>query len=249
MKKRFVLVIILICILICPYFAEADVVDDLDDNVDKGLDNIDFSEFDGIADNFGFGAAEKIKEIISGNFDGAESFLQVVAALAGDGVKDILPELSAVFAVLIIIGLVRHLSGGLISQSTGSVSLITSTYVGIYQSINKVSALSDASMPILLTLLIANGGNVLSSVCQPSMVMFSSVVIKIISAVILPLTVFSIVFSIVGNLSSDVKVGKVSGFFNSAATWCLGVIFMLFSAFTSVQGISASAIDGVHTVP
>ena len=84
-----------------------------------------------------------------------------------------------------------------------------------------------------------------SSVCQPSMVMFSGVIIKLTQRVILPLSVFALVFALVGNISSNVKVGKMSSFLNNISGWVLGVVFMLYSAFTSVQGISAMAIDGV----
>ena len=84
-----------------------------------------------------------------------------------------------------------------------------------------------------------------SSVCQPSMVMFSIGVIEIIRNVVLPLSIFALVFSVVSNISSNVKVSKASTFLNSASNWVLGIVFMLFSAFTSVQGISAASIDGV----
>ena len=84
-----------------------------------------------------------------------------------------------------------------------------------------------------------------SSVCQPSMVMFATGVIEIVRCAVLPLSIFALVFSVVSNISSNVKVSKASSFFNNTASWILGILFMLFSAFTTVQGISASTIDGI----
>lgn len=259
MKWRFLCVALLLCILLIPNEAFADTLEELEQNVDESLDNIDFSQVNEISNNYFGSVADKIKDIINGNFDSAESFFDIILSVSTEGIKSVIPQLSLIFAVLVIIGLIRNISGGIISQSTDNVisfvgiavifssllSLIVGMYKQIYETLYSVSALTDASMPILLTLLVANGGVTLSSVCQPSMVMFSTVVIKIIIGAVLPLSVFSLVFSVIGNISTDVKVGKMSGFLNSASSWILGVIFMLFSAFTSVQGISASAIDGV----
>ena len=124
-------------------------------------------------------------------------------------------------------------------------SMIVEVYKQIFSMLNRVATLSEVSSPILLTLLVANGGTASSSVCQPSMVMFSTMVIEFIRSVVLPMSVFALVFTAVSNISSNVRVNKASAFFTNAASWLLGVLFMLFSAVTTVQGISAATIDGV----
>ena len=119
----------------------------------------------------------------------------------------------------------------------------------IFQQVSKIlgeiAMLADASMPILLTLIVANGSANLSTVCQPSMAMFSGVIIGVVRNVLLPLTLASTAFSFVSNLSQNVKMTKLSAFFNNASTWILGILFTVFSAFTSVQGIAAASMDGV----
>ncbi len=259
MKLKMTVLLALIFILILPNFAYADVIEDLENEVTDNINNIDFSQVDDVAFDFIGSVAGKVQSIINGEYDSAESFLQLLLALLTSGLKALLPELSVIFVVIVILGLIRKTSGGMISQSTDEVvsfvgvtvvivstlSLIAKAYKDVYQVLFQVSALADATMPIMLTLLIANGGNVASSVCQPSMVMFSGVIIKLTQRVILPLSVFALVFALVGNISSNVKVGKMSSFLNNISGWVLGVVFMLYSAFTSVQGISAMAIDGV----
>ncbi len=257
--RRIVCIIILTLLLTFPVFAQADVLDDLNDNVNEGLDNIDFSEVNDIASNFFGDVAEKVKSIINGEFDSVENFWQVVISLFAEGIQGILPETVSIFVVLVILGLIRKTSGGLISDSTDSIvsfvgvavviasvlSMIVDVYRQIFTMLSQIATLSEASSPILLTLLIANGSNVSSSVCRPSMVMFSATVIEIVRTVVLPLSVFGMVFAVVSNISSNVRVSKASGFFTNASGWILGVMFMLFSAVTTVQGISAAAIDGV----
>ena len=259
MKWRVVTIIILLLLLAFPICARADVIDDLEENVEEGLGNIDFSEMDEVASGFVGNFLDKVKSIINGEFDSAESFWQMLGQMFGEGVVELLPQLCAITVVLVILGLIRRTSGGLISESTDSVisfvgvtvvllavlTLIVGLYRQVYDVLFQVATLSEASSPILLTLLIANGGNALSSVCQPAMVMFSSVVIAIVRNVVLPLSVFALIFAIVSNISSNVKVGKMSGFLTNAASWTLGIVFMLYSAFTSVQGITAGSLDGV----
>lgn len=259
--KRKVLTIFLILLLLTltPQFAYADTLDDLNNEVKDNLGEIDFSDVEEIADEHLGGVADKVLKIINGEFDSADTFWMLLLALFGDGLKSVIPSLISIFAIIAILGLIRRSSGSMISESTNEVvnfvgvtvvlvavlALIVTSYKQIYQLLAKISALTEASMPILLTLLIANGGNVASAVCQPSMIVFSTIVIKVIQTVILPLSVFAMVFAIVGNISSNVKVNKMSGFLSNTSNWILGSLFMVYSAFTSVQGISAASIDGV----
>lgn len=261
MKRKLIvaILILLLALTITPRSAFADTLDDLENEVKDNISEIDFSQVEEIANNHVGGIAEKVLAIINGEFDSAETFLRFVAVLLSDGLKSVLPKLAAIFAIIVILGLIRRSSGSMISQSTNEVVnfvgvtavlitvlvLVVSSYKQIYRLLSEVSALAEVSMPILLTLLIANGGNVASTVCQPSMVMFSTVVIKTVQTVVLPLSVFAMVFAIVGNISSNVKVGKMSSFLSSSSNWVLGTLFMVYSSFTSVQGITAASIDGV----
>ena len=259
MKWRVVVITILLLLLVFPCYARADVMDELQENIEEGLDNLDFSAVDGVASGFVGSVLEKVKSIISGEFDSAESFWQMLGQMFSEGVGELLPQLCAIAVVLVILGLIRRTSGGLISESTDSVisfvgvtvvllavlSLIVGLYSEVYTVLFQVATLSEVSAPILLTLLVANGGNALSSVCQPAMVMFSGVVIAIIRNVVLPLSIFALIFAVVSNISSNVKVGKMSSFLTNTAGWTLGIVFMLYSAFTSVQGITAGSLDGV----
>lgn len=258
-KISIILLLVFLSAMFVHNVAYADTISDLEDEVKDNLDEIDFSDVDSIADGHIGSVADKVLAIINGEFDSAETFLSLVLTLFGEGLKSILPQLVAMFAIIVILGLVRRNSGSMISESTNEVinfvgvsvvmitvlGLVASSYKQVYQMLNKICALAETSMPILLTLLIANGGNVASAVCQPSMVVFSTVLIKVIQTVVLPLSVFAVVFSVVGNISSNIKVNKMSGFLSNTSNWILGCLFMVYSAFTSVQGITAASIDGV----
>lgn len=260
MKKVVIVILLLIlAFTFVPVISFADTLEDLEQEVADNLDKIDFSDVDDVTGGNLGGIGDKVMSIINGNFDGADTFIEFLTVLLGDSLKNILPKLTAIFAIIVIMGLIRRTNGGMISAGTNEVvnfvgvtavlatvlALVVSSYANVYRILTQVSMLTETSMPILLTLLIANGGNVASSVCQPSMVMFSTVVIKSIQTVVLPLSVFAMAFAVVGNISQNVKVNKMSSFLSGASNWFLGCLFMVYSAFTSVQGIAAASIDGV----
>lgn len=261
-KLPFLLFVIVSVCALCAVSAPpvfADTQSDLNQEVEKGLDNIDFSEIENVSTPFFENFAEKVRQIINGEFDSAQSFWELLVSMIGSNFSGILPQLISIFCILAVCGLVRNTSDGFISPDTSGIisfvgvtvvsvsvfALVAEAYGQVVSMISQTAALTDAAMPVLLTLVIANGGNASSSVCQPAMVMFSSVVVGTVKNVLLPLSVFGMAFVVVSNISSDMRVEKLSAFFNSASSWILGVMFTLFSAFTAVQGITASAIDGV----
>lgn len=249
----------LLCFVCIPQFAYADIQQDLSDQVNEGLGNLDFSQVEQVTSGYIDNIVDKVRAIINGDFDNAESFLQMVLSLLGDSLSQLLPQLVSLFVVLVLVGLVRNTSGGFISQSTDNVVsfvgrtvvvlTLVSLFVDVFHQVDSViaqlSLLAEVSMPILLTLVIANGSANLSAICQPSMVMFSGVIINVVQNVLLPLTLSATAFAFVSNLSQNVKVTKMSKFLNNMASCILGIMFTIFSAFTSVQGIVGASMDGV----
>ena len=258
MKKLFVLLSLLLVIL-APQVAYADLEQDLNEQVQQGLGNLDFSQVDQVTSGYIGDLVAKIQQIISGEFESPESFLKTIFVLFGGNFSYILPKLICLFVVLVLVGLMRKTSGGFISQSTDElvsfvgravmlftlISLFVDVFKQVAETVDQLSVLTNASMPVLLTLIVANGSNNLSAVCQPAMVMFSGVIISIVKQVLLPTTICATAFGFVSNLSQNVRVSKISTFLSSASSWLLGIMFTVFGAFTSVQGIVAGGLDGV----
>lgn len=255
--RRIVLLVLVAMLLVTPA-AQADVTDGIYDSVEEGLGNIDFDDFDAVGQDDIGSVADKIRKIINGEFDDAADFLSLLASVFFADVTELLPCFMSIFVVMVIVGLARRSSGGFVSADTEEVisfvgtavvilmllSLVKGVYNVVSDLINKVGALAEAATPIALTLLIATGGNTLQAVCRPSMVMLCSLITSIQTG-LLPLSLFSLIFAMVSKLSGSLRVEKLSSFLNNLGGWILGVVFMFFSSFTSVQGITAGALDGV----
>lgn len=256
--KLLVLLITVIMVNSCG-IAYADTIDELTDTVDQTLDGLDFSDIDSVAGDFIDSVYDKIQQIINGQFDSAESFWNIFWELLGSSLSNVSAAVVSVGIIMIILGLVKNTSDGLIGKSTQTVisfvgvcliissivSILVDVYVSVFALMDKLASLSQASFPIMLTLLVANGGNAVSTVCQPSMVIFSSFVIELVKNVILPFSVSSMIFVAVSSISRNIRLNKTASTIQSISTWLLGIVFMFFSAFTTVQGIGASTIDSV----
>ena len=93
--------------------------------------------------------------------------------------------------------------------------------------------------------LTAIGGTTSVAVYQPMVSVISVVITQLMVNIILPLFIFGYVFNIIGNLSSALKLNKFSAFASSLSKWFIGIVFTVFTAFLSIQGITASVHDGV----
>jgi stage III sporulation protein AE len=255
-----ILIITVVAIFPCAPAAADSVADDLNNVIDESLDNIDFSEVDKQAEgSFITSVVGKIKQILNGEFDSATDFLSYLASILQLNFKSLLPPLLSVLLICILCGIVTKNKGGLISEPTGNIiylvcfSMVLLTlcanlfgfFTSVHTLLTNLSKLTDAVMPITLTLMVANGNNVTAAVYQPAVAMFSVTVIKIVSSVILPLASLSLVFKIISSLSDNIKVTKMSSFLTNISSWLLGIVFMVFSSFLSVQGLTAMSIDGV----
>ena len=96
-----------------------------------------------------------------------------------------------------------------------------------------------------MTLLTALGGSVSVGIYQPAIALLGNLFVSLITYFLLPLFIFSIVFSIVGNLSNGTRLDKFVSFLQSLFKWCIGLSFTIFLGFVSIQGVMAGAVDGL----
>lgn len=246
-----------------------EIFDKLDQSVDEQLGMLDLSGLDKILEELGLEEGglfenktftEKVQSILDGEFaEDTQGFLQAFLKLIFDGIIKLLPVLSGIAVVAILCGIITNMKSGFISQATGEIVffacfalvivLTLSCAAGLIESAENAVRLLKKQMnlafPILLTLMAGVGGVVSAKAYQPAVALLSGGVAEIVANVILPLFVFTLVFSVVGNLSKSVKLSKLTDFFKSTSVTILAITFTVFTAFMSVQGLTAGAFDSV----
>ena len=131
-----------------------------------------------------------------------------------------------------------------------AVSLLVITMIKnlVSSTTNAVTSMTgqmNAIFPILLTLMIGLGATSTASVYQPIVAIISTYVADFFTYFIVPLFTISFVFAIISNLSDSVKLDKFSSFISSFFKWSVGLVFTIFFAVFTLQGITASKFDSL----
>ncbi|MDD2227435.1 MAG: stage III sporulation protein AE [Clostridia bacterium] len=247
--------------------SEDDLENELKENIDEQLSNLDLADLEIFLSNlseeqkeiFGaLGILEKLQAIISGEFgDDTSSVFEALIKITFDEILKLLPLMASIIAIAILAGLLSDFRGN--SQSVGDIihfvcyGVIITIIAGATlqmialttNTLNLIVTQMEIVFPILLTLLTAMGGTVSVAIYQPAVVLLTAVVAQIFTHILMPIFIFSLVFSIVSNLSNSVKLDKLSGFLNSMFKWIIGIVFTIFMGFLAIKGITAGSIDSI----
>ena len=253
----------------CAENTTVEISEDLNNSIIDELNEIDFSALNGVVEEFQNNSTNifsidniksKIYSIISGeNAVSYSSFFASVFSIFVDLIVKYLPMLSLIVAIGVISNLLNGIKSKFIEKSTSGLihfvcflAVVVLT-IGMISSISKTSVSSVNSMvsqmnaifPILLTLMIGIGATASAGVFQPIVAIISTYVADFFTYLILPLFMVSFVFGIINNLSDNIKLDKFNSFISSLFKWCVGLIFTLFFAVFTIQGISAGTFDSL----
>lgn len=246
-----------------------EISDNIAEKVDLQLQSIDFSELDIMLEEFSknqgsiFGSekfASNVSKIIKGeqavNY---ENFFQAILGIILDSALSYAPLFALIVGVGVLCSLIGNLKSKFKEKSVEDIVHLVCFCIIVIVCCTAVKTLfnsttgavavmkkqMDIIFPILLTLMTATGSVASVGVYQPAVAVLTSGITQLISYVLLPLFIFSFVFCIIGNLSGNVKLDKFNTFFFSLFKWIVGIVFTVFFAFLSIQGISAGSFDSV----
>lgn len=249
--------------------AEKDLEEELKQEINDQIGNLDFDEIEKIVQKLSTDTknlfasnsfVDKINLIISGDYaENSQSFFSSVMSIFWEGLKSALPLIASIISISILGGMVANLKPVTNGKSVGNIiHFVTYGIVIIFlgtslveiikittTTLTTVKGMFDGIFPVLLTLLTAVGGTVSVGIYQPAIALLSNIVISLITYILLPLFIFSMVFSIVGNLSNNVKLDKFVAFLQGTFKWTIGLCFTIFLGFISIQGVMAGAVDGL----
>ncbi len=249
--------------------AETSYENQIEENVDEIIGAFDFDEFEDIVNGLsqdedgvfnGDSFAQKVKKLINGDYEvNFTTILSIIFSFFIDSFKSVIPIMCMVCVIAIISNLLMQSKSSSSSKSVGDIVhfacfalivmiLFSVTKQVIQVSIDAISSIKsqmELTFPILLTLMASIGSGVSVGIFQPLVAILSGGMITVFQSIILPLFIFSVVFSVVGNLSDNIKLNKFCDIFNSVFKTLIGFIFTLFTAFLAIQGISAGSYDGL----
>jgi len=271
--KKIIFFFVLISVFFVPQSAErayaAETTEEnLDEAVTEALDNIDLSGYESLIDllneynGYGFSVSARriIDDIIHGKAEPTFEyfFSSAIELLAGE-MTGLAPQLIIIVIIAVLYGVLKNLNSGFLNAGTQKVVFLACYALVItvisYMFVNTVkSAVNtfefikkfvDLGFPVLITLVTALGGSATVAVYQPYVLIFSEVLMTMVTAVIMPLFYITFIFGIVGNLSENLKLDKFSSVTKSASEWIMGIVFGTFITLLTAQGITGASFDGL----
>lgn len=238
-------------------------------SIEEMTDELDLSElqrlFSELDENkqslFGGDIAGYIKAAASGESGmGFESFFGYVLSAFGASVKDVLPLVASVAGIAAAVALISGIKGNFAGSSTEkavsiagvalcSVTVLLSAFSAIKavgELVGSLRAQCEAVFPILFMLMTALGASGSIAVYQPAVAVLAFSITELITVVVLPLIIASLVLGVISGVTSEEggteSLSKVTA---SAAKWLMYTSFFLFTAFLSVKGATAAVFDNV----
>lgn len=242
--------------------AESNDESIINDMINEALEKLNLNELEEYLSNTIFsdkGIKERLIDYIKGgNTDYGSIFSQIVEIFFKE-VKELLPFFATITATALLCGILSSLHTGPLKkgiENTVFTVAFIATLIPILQVITRCFANSESCVltmkkqmellfPVLLTLLTASGGSVSVAICKPSVAFLSTTIVEIISTLVFPITLLIFSFSIANKLSDDFKFSKFISVFKSVNKWIIGIAISIFGLFFTIQGISASAYDGI----
>ena len=252
-----VCLLVLLVLLLLPHGAVAASLEERTEEVLSGLDLSGLQRE--LEENalFAQDAAALLKTLASGQaVMTGEDALRWLADAAAGLFRDTLWRMTRLLIPALIsavaeqLHLRRSLSGaahyGGLLMTMGFLVADLEAYVALcQQSVAGMAGLMQALFPLLVTLLAAVGGAASSLFYQPAVMAAAGSMTALVAQATMPLAVSVAVLTMVGGLSSQLRVGKLCKLFRQAADWTLGLGFTVFIGVMTVQGLSAAAVDGV----
>ena len=243
--------------------------DDLNGTVLEELQEIDFSGFNDIINEFNSNKTNifsienvksKVYSIISGK--SAVDYSNFLGSLFS-GIIELVIKYLPMLSIIIGIGVISNLLNGVKSKfnekSTGNlinivcflsvailvIGIVTSLIDTTATSISRMVSTMNILFPILLTLMVGLGATASVGAFKPVVAIISTYVADFFNYFITPLFMMSFIFAIISNMSDNVKLDKFSSFISSLFKWSVGLIFTLFFAIFSLQGITVGSFDSL----
>ncbi len=173
--------------------------------------------------------------------------------------KTAVPTMTLILAVALLSGFLQNLGAAYLSQNiqnTAFIALFATIALLLINAINTVmttsselifnlSNITGTIVPISMVLLSLNGGLITQSALSATLILFIGLVTRLISQVIIPLSMFGFTLSIISNLSKTVDLSYFGSFIKKASAFLLGLCFVVFSAIIKAQGAATASLDGV----
>ena len=202
--------------------------------------------------------SEVMTNAVQGKVDNSTIYKRILNIFAKE-VRTLIAGIGGIIAVILIHSILKSITDGLENKNISEIvyyvqyiviiTIVMSNFSNIValmkDSIVKLVEFSYLLLPILLALMSVTGNAISATMVQPILLLMIVFIGNIITSLIIPIVLISVSLGIVSNISSRVKIDRISKFLKSSVVWGLGVVLTLFVSVLSLEGTLTSNVDGV----
>lgn len=258
MKRAIIIfVLIILSFLIQEVFAEKELSDYLEDNINS-LNTTDLDEYINKLLNEDVSIKDYLIDITSENkvFSFDDFISNLLICIKNSFVKFLSPMLIIIF-ISMLNTIISSFNSNFLKEETNNLTYfvcyasITMILIAlIFDEIEDITALSnkmakfmELSFPIVLTLITSLGGVNSQLIYKPYMSVLTTSISSCITNIVIPCISTHIIVMIISNMSNKIKLDKLSLFFKSFAKIVLCGVFSLFITLLTFQGLTSGVID------
>ena len=242
-----------------------DIGEQVNEEVEKGLEDLIGSDFEEYFKDIGVkNSAGSLKSLLKDIIAGKQAFdINLLTKTALNSLtleaRLLIPAFIAIIGISILMGMLKKMTSGFMNAGTVSIinfvtvsvmlalilGILTDAILSTVKAVNTIAKIADITVPLMLTLTTALGGTASASVYSTASVGLSNIVIRIVTGIIIPLFIASVVTTLVGSVSKSIKLDKLTATLISTGKWLLGAVFGIFTTFVISQGLVGASVDNV----
>ena len=242
---------------------DADAQEKLNENIYQLLDELDLQALQDYVNGLKYfndtSVTERLISYIKGDAFDYENFGKQLVLVLFQDVTELFSPFACIAAIALTSGLLSSLRGGTAGKTAGDMisllgyisalvpllGVLTECFTQSLDCVRSLQKQMQITFPLLLTLMATSGSALSVAICRPTVAFFSTAIVSVITQIVFPLTITIIAFSIAGNLTKELKIGKFSAFFKSINKWIIGICISVFGLFFTLQGITSATYDGI----
>ena len=189
----------------------------------------------------------------------SESFAEGMWSILKAGISALTPSLAEACRVcfsVICAGIGLSLFQGFSGNVKVGVSLATALLIGILllgtgntmvslaaDTIHELSEYAKLLLPVMAGALAAQGGATTSAALYTATALFSSILSRLIAAVLIPVAYIFLALSVASSASGNDMLGKLKDLVMRLCSWSLKTLLAVFTGFLSITGVVSGTTD------
>jgi len=249
--------------------SQDQIRDELEKGVEEQINAIDTKEWDKLLKSLKEDGNELVKDIdvksfinklVTGNFElDLKTILRRIINVFFKEIRANLILMTKIMAIAVVCAVLDHMKSSFTDSSVGELAwfvcymmvmvLVVHSLIGIIEvgkkSMEQMIRFMQMLFPILLSILIAMGGIVTSSVLHPMIALLVGMSGTILKNVMIPLILFSAIVVLVNHVSDRFSLDRMYNLAKNVCSWTLGMFFTVFVGVLAVQGALTASFDGI----